>query len=572
MTTRAAILTAVFCPLTSVLAATLFGPLKIMDDVTLGTWSAPSTCTATAVAGGAWTNGVCTNWYRVVVTNAKGRTAPSPSTVAVIGTATNGTNAISLTWSRYDGAQGYAIERSRDGATWTNWIGATAAQTNLVDWGTNAWAAGSVTSLLSVIPAPRHPFMMSNMVDGVTIVYSNGALTVIGEQAAIEVDTLATVLARGNDAEGYAITNVGATSSFWDMTARDITAQHLFGNGAGLTSVPEPIATNHAAAPLSGGAHGGEADTLASVLGRGNNANAIAITNVSSIVGPADEYGLYVTGSSVQIKNGPASGTFTVDDADRFTFEGAGRSARVLFGANATDQAGVLSNVYRIAVGPGGIVSEDGGGKTNAVTSAGFVDIGPLLSSGSGISSIGLYSNTTHVGSITGLSVVGASAVTVAGGVGTVTIPPDVDAAGGHSGTTNRGWAMAFAYTQSVAATTWTPVMYDVTNKNENACLLPGGTNVQFTGTGRCRINHMTGITVGSAKAVYTFLEKNGQQYQRGQGQTVTGTAFIQSVYEFDNDATTNRYAVTVYQGDTGAKTLAPGAGQQVWMTWEREL
>lgn len=139
-------------------AGKIYGSTTFMGPVSVGAWSAipTSTVVVAQVPGGLWTNAVAyTNWYRLTGTNAAGR-LPVTAAIRVAWTGSTNASAVRLSWPRYDGLSAYVVERSYDaGATWTNWLRAGASSTtNWTDTGTNSWTAGSVTSLVTQIPAP----------------------------------------------------------------------------------------------------------------------------------------------------------------------------------------------------------------------------------------------------------------------------------------------------------------------------------------------------------------------------------------------------------------------------------
>ena len=144
-----------------VIAATIYGPTVFMDDVSLGTWSAIDTADVSiaTTTGGTWTNATAyTNYYRICGTNAKGR-LPASDVLSITFTGnTNTTNAVAISWERYDGIRSYVIEYSADNASWTNWLTATANTTNWTDTGTNSWTQTMFTNLYSVIASPSTPF------------------------------------------------------------------------------------------------------------------------------------------------------------------------------------------------------------------------------------------------------------------------------------------------------------------------------------------------------------------------------------------------------------------------------
>jgi len=142
------------------LAGRIYGPTVFMGDVSAGSWGAITGISATTTSGGTYTNGATTNYYRVGATNLLGRTPVSSNVVVSFTGTTNGTNAVQLSWPRYEGAASYIIERSLDaGATWTNWIVVGISSTTWTDTGTNTWTGTSAwTSAYSEIPAPSVPW------------------------------------------------------------------------------------------------------------------------------------------------------------------------------------------------------------------------------------------------------------------------------------------------------------------------------------------------------------------------------------------------------------------------------
>lgn len=140
-------------------AATLYGRTQFRDDVSVGAWSAISSASITTTNGGTYTNGVYTNYYRITATNYNGRIPLSTNLSLTFSGATNHTNAVFLSWTRYEGITRYVVERSYDaGTTWTNHLTVSASSSNWTDTGTNSWTAGSVTSSVALIQPPDIDF------------------------------------------------------------------------------------------------------------------------------------------------------------------------------------------------------------------------------------------------------------------------------------------------------------------------------------------------------------------------------------------------------------------------------
>ena len=144
--------------LTSV-RAEIYGPTIFMGDVSVGAWTAISNVQFAVTNGGAFTNGVYTNYYRLSGTNLTGRIPGSTNVVVVWTGAADSNNAVTLSWPRKAGIASHVIERSLDaGATWTNWASVSPTVTNYTDTGTNTWSAGVFTNLFSPCRAPTVPW------------------------------------------------------------------------------------------------------------------------------------------------------------------------------------------------------------------------------------------------------------------------------------------------------------------------------------------------------------------------------------------------------------------------------
>ena len=113
--------------------------------------------------------------------------------------------------------------------------------------------------------------------------------------------TLAEVLAEGNDAGGTTITNLPApvadsdasTKAYVDSQggAQDLTDVLTQGNDAGgmtITNLPAPVAASDAATMAYVDAQAGGSQTLAEVLAEGNDAGGITITNLPGPVAASD--------------------------------------------------------------------------------------------------------------------------------------------------------------------------------------------------------------------------------------------------------------------------------------------
>jgi len=136
--------------------ARTYGRTVFMDDVSVGTWSAISNVSSATTTGGTYTNGTYTNYYRFSGTNIKGRLPLSTNLVVTFVGNTNSTNAVIVYWPSYGGLMQYVVERSYDaGSTWSNWTTVTPWNTNLTDYGTNAWTATLYTNLNeTLVPTP----------------------------------------------------------------------------------------------------------------------------------------------------------------------------------------------------------------------------------------------------------------------------------------------------------------------------------------------------------------------------------------------------------------------------------
>lgn len=131
-------------------------------DVSVGSWAAMTNLRSYCTSGGAYTNGAVTNYYRLSATNRLGRLPLSTNVIVVCPGVTNGsgTNAIALTWARYDGISSYVIEVSTNAGTyWSNWLTLGPSYTNWTDTGTNGWTNSIFTNAhTTLIASPSVPW------------------------------------------------------------------------------------------------------------------------------------------------------------------------------------------------------------------------------------------------------------------------------------------------------------------------------------------------------------------------------------------------------------------------------
>lgn len=140
-------------------AGKIFGNSEFMGNVSVGSWtSTVAGISAVSTNGGTYTSGVQTLYYRLAGSNLLGR-IPSSTNLVVSFTGASTTNAVKLSWTRYDGLASYVVEKSLDaGSTWTNWIALGPNYTNWTDLGTNSWTNSDFESSMSTIPAPSVPW------------------------------------------------------------------------------------------------------------------------------------------------------------------------------------------------------------------------------------------------------------------------------------------------------------------------------------------------------------------------------------------------------------------------------
>ncbi len=146
----------------------IYSPTIFYRDVSVGLWTstdAPSMSPTNHAAGG-YLNGTFTRYYRINGTNRAGRLPTSPSNSVTFNAnpaLTNAfalTNAVSISWTPYDGVRSFVIERSEDGANFTNWIAVSGAVTNFIDRATNDWNSGNFSTLFpTTIPEPDVPWV-----------------------------------------------------------------------------------------------------------------------------------------------------------------------------------------------------------------------------------------------------------------------------------------------------------------------------------------------------------------------------------------------------------------------------
>jgi hypothetical protein len=142
-----------------------YGPTIFKGNVSVGSWAACSNLSVWSVSGGTYTNvlgtngvSVWTNYYRLTGTNSLGRLPYSTNAVYAHASTTNGTNAVLLSWTRYDGVLAYILERSADAAAWTNWVRLSNSATNYTDYGTNTWSTNMWTNGIMEMPVPTVPW------------------------------------------------------------------------------------------------------------------------------------------------------------------------------------------------------------------------------------------------------------------------------------------------------------------------------------------------------------------------------------------------------------------------------
>ncbi len=134
-------------------AGTFYDRTYFAGDVGIHAWAAPTNFAAGAATGGEYTN-AATLYFRICGTNASGRTPWASNSIALGGGTES--NAVALTWDRRDGITGYRLERSPDGATWTQGMGLSATALGYTDVAATNWTAG--TNSLVAIAAPAVPW------------------------------------------------------------------------------------------------------------------------------------------------------------------------------------------------------------------------------------------------------------------------------------------------------------------------------------------------------------------------------------------------------------------------------
>lgn len=103
-----------------VLAGKKLGRTVFFDDVSVGSWTSITNHSAQIVNGGTFTTGTFTYQYRLSGTNFKGR-LPLTSVIAANWTGSATSNAVKLTWDRYDGIATLIILRSIDNGASFQW-------------------------------------------------------------------------------------------------------------------------------------------------------------------------------------------------------------------------------------------------------------------------------------------------------------------------------------------------------------------------------------------------------------------------------------------------------------------
>jgi len=201
-------------------AGKIYGPVEFMGNVSMGSWTdTVSGISITATTGGTYSNGVYTNFYRIFATNSLGR-LPATTNMSFAWTgSTNSSNAVVISWARFEGISTYVIEKSNDGgSTFTNWSTATANSTNFTDTGTNAWSTGDSEAMWSLIPQPSTPFATSNQAAS------------LQSQISSNDNELTTIQGRTNTWDQAAVDGISATgrvavvegkTNAWDQAATD---------------------------------------------------------------------------------------------------------------------------------------------------------------------------------------------------------------------------------------------------------------------------------------------------------------------------------------------------------------
>lgn len=157
--------------MSTVIAASVYGPTTFMDDVSVGSWSKVLAGAQSTTSGGFFTNStpVYTNYYRVNGTNYKGRLPVSQVITNIFTGNTNTTNAAVVVWKYKPGLHAYVVEKSFDeGVTFTNWRTVSVRYTNWTDNATNTdWNTTDFTNTYGVIPDPTTPWNSTNVLDPV---------------------------------------------------------------------------------------------------------------------------------------------------------------------------------------------------------------------------------------------------------------------------------------------------------------------------------------------------------------------------------------------------------------------
>ena len=204
-------------------SATEYGKTEFLGDVSVGSWTAVSNVAAATTTGGNYTNGnTNTFYYMVCYTNKAGR-GPTSDVVSITFTGAVGTSAVSVTWQRKEGAWAYAINKSWDGSTWTNYVNLGAAYTNWTDTGLNTYTNSDFTNdFTTLIPAPTVPWtpsalVFTQFVAGTNVDITENAPTVridhadSSDQASVTNTGETVIFVVGLDSDGH-VTSLASTN------------------------------------------------------------------------------------------------------------------------------------------------------------------------------------------------------------------------------------------------------------------------------------------------------------------------------------------------------------------------